>query len=382
LKLLRVMHSANPTVGGPIEGIRQITPLLAAMGHSTEVVSLDDPTETFYKDLSFPVHPLGPARGGYGYTPTLVPWLQQHARSYDYVIINGIWQYTSYGTWRALHDMKMPYCVFPHGMLDPWFKQAFPLKHLRKSLYWPWAEYRVLRDAHVVCFTCEEERVLARQSFRPYGCREAVVRYGTGGPKGDETVQRAAFSAAYPHLAGKRVILFLSRIHVKKGCDLLIQAFAAVAQEYPDLHLVMAGPDHTGWLPELKALATRLGVQEKITWTGMLAGDIKWGAFYTAEAFVLPSHQENFGIAVVEALACGRPVLISNKVNICREIEADAAGLVEPDTLEGATSLLRRWLALPADQRTTMQRQARECFLSRFEITQAAQSFIETLCHT
>jgi glycosyltransferase involved in cell wall biosynthesis len=100
----------------------------------------------------------------------------------------------------------------------------------------------------------------------------------------------------------------------------------------------------------------------------MLKGDAKWGAFAVSDAFVLPSHQENFGIAVAEALACGRPVLISDQVNIAPEIEADGCGLVEPDTLKGTISLLERWLALTPDERESMQQQAKITFARRYDM--------------
>ncbi len=111
----------------------------------------------------------------------------------------------------------------------------------------------------------------------------------------------------------------------------------------------------------------------------MLQGELKWGALLAAEAFILPSHQENFGIAVAEALAVGTPVLISDKVNIWREIEADNAGLVAPDTLDGTVSLLERWLALSADARQQMGERARACFTARFEIRRATENLLAVI---
>ncbi|MFN6996501.1 MAG: glycosyltransferase, partial [Aquincola tertiaricarbonis] len=116
-------------------------------------------------------------------------------------------------------------------------------------------------------------------------------------------------------------------------------------------------------------------------WPGMLQGDLKWGAFHAAEAFVLPSHQENFGIAVAEALGCGVPVLISDKVNIWREIEADGAGLVAPDTAEGTAQLLQRWLALSSAERAAMRDRARGCFAQRFTVEAMADSLLSVLQH-
>ena len=379
MKILQIIASVNPENGGPIESVKQMSRILANAGHTTHVATLDGHDEPWVEAFPLTVHALGPGRGGYRYARTLVPWLRRHAQQYDAVVVNGVWQYASFGTWRALHRAKTPYYVYPHGMLDPWFKQAYPLKHLKKTLYWLWSEYRVLRDARAVLFTCEEERVLAQQSFRPYHCREIVVRYGTAMPEGNIQAQGNAFRVAFPHTQGKRLILFLSRLHVKKGCDLLIKAFADVARLDPTLHLVIAGPDNTGLRPELERLAQRLNVADRITWTGMLQGELKWGAYRAADVFALPSHQENFGIVVAEALACGLPVLLSNKVNIWREVEEAGAGLVAPDDEAGTLGLLQRWLSMPGDAQKQMRVRAGCCFQEQFEIGQAARSLVQVL---
>ena len=379
MRILRVIHSTDRRNGGPIEGAIQVTKVLAEMGHVTEMASLDAPDAPWFPELPFPVHPFGPAKSEYGYSGGLIPWLRRNAGRYDHVIVHGVWQFHSLAVRQALHGQDTPYVVYTHGMLDPWFKQAYPLKHLKKSLYWPWAESRVLRDAQAVLFTTEEERLLARQSFQPYRCREIVVSYGTGNPPGDPAVQRELFFQSFPDLRGKRLILFLSRLHVKKGCDLLLDAFAGVAGQDPDLRLVMAGPDNYGLQASLEASARDKGIADRISWPGMLSGDLKWGAFHAAEVFALPSHQENFGIAVAEALACGVPVLISDKVNIWREVEADGAGLVAPDDSAGTARLLGQWLALTGEERQAMRGSALRCFESRFEIHRAAESLIETL---
>jgi glycosyltransferase involved in cell wall biosynthesis len=140
--------------------------------------------------------------------------------------------------------------------------------------------------------------------------------------------------------------------------------------------LVMAGPDQTGWVASLKESAQQLGVAERIVWTGMVRGDLKWGAYYACEAFVLPSHQENFGIAVVEALACAKPVLISNKVNIWREIEQDGAGMVADDTYAGTCRLLEAWHALSDSAKQTMGQNAARSFQRRFNVDAMAESLI------
>ena len=108
----------------------------------------------------------------------------------------------------------------------------------------------------------------------------------------------------------------------------------------------------------------------------MLRGDAKWGAFFASEAFVLPSHQENFGIAVAEALGCGRPVLLADKVNIAAEIASDGAGLMESDTLEGTGRLLKRWIAMTPAERSAMGRNAKLCFDRRYDMRRNAANIV------
>jgi len=376
MRILHCIRSVNPLGGGPIEGIKQLAAVNVAAGHEVEIVSLDSPNDSYIAGCGVTVYALGTTNIGYGYARRYVPWLQRHAKTYDAVIVNGIWQYSSFGVWRALHGSATPWFVFPHGMLDPWFKQRYPLKHLKKWLYWPWAEYRALRDARAVLFTCEDERLLARESFWLYRCRERVVNYGTAMPPGDPDRQRMAFLEQYPHLRDKRIVLFLGRLHEKKGPDLAIRAFFEAVRD-PEAHLVLAGPaatpEYGSWLERMVDDPTR------VTFTGMLSGDLKWGAYRTAECFILPSHQENFGIAVVEALACAVPVLISNKVNIWREILSSGVGFVESDTSEGTAKLLRRWFEVCKTEREAMRVKATDTFAERFEIHRAALSLLDTI---
>lgn len=379
MKILRIIASIAPQGGGPAEGIRQVSQELMQMGHEVEVLCMDAPNAPHLVNYPLIVHAVGSAKSSYGYCPAISSWLTQHAAAYDAIIISGLWQYHGFATRQTLVRSGIPYFVFPHGMLDPWFKHTYPLKHLKKWLYWPWAEYRVLRDAKAVIFTCEDERLLARQSFWLYKVNEQVTAYGTSDPPDNDKELSKQFLSCYPHLQNKRIILFLSRIHEKKGCDLLLEAFAKVAKTHERLHLVMAGPDQTGWTQHLKILAGNLGISEAVTWAGMLQGEMKWGAFYSAEVFCLPSHQENFGIVVAEALACAKPVLISNKVNIWREIELDNAGFIDEDTVQGTVNNLEKWLALNTMDYELMCARAKNCFETCFHIRKAAERLIEII---
>jgi len=379
VKILHIIHSVNPAVGGPIEGIKQLAFAKKNLGLEIEIVCLDRPDSPWLKDFPFTVHALGPAYLSYGYCPRLIPWLREHCREFRFVIVNGIWQFTSLAAWHVLQKMDVPYFVFTHGMLDPWFKKHYPLKHLKKWLYWPWAEYRVLRDATAVLFTCLEEKILARESFWLYRCQEAVVSYGTGGWKGDADAQRKLFYEKFPGLRDKRLLLFLGRIHEKKGGDLLVEAFHRFISERAesDFHLVMAGPNDNAFARKLQKMIKSYGMEDRVTWTGLVEGDVKWGTFQAADAFILPSHQENFGISVAEALSASLPVLISNKVNIWREIEEHGAGLIESDDLEGTYRLLTRWMEMDPQEREKTRTKARACFLEHFEIMGAAKSLLK-----
>lgn len=379
MKFLHIIHSVNPEGGGPIEGVIQLSRVKKDYGHSVEILSLDAPDAPYLKQCPLVVHALGPGLGKYGYSSKFKSWLASSIQNYDAFIINGIWQYHSFAAHTVLKKQNRPYYLFTHGMLDPWFKHQYPFKHLKKWLYWPWSEYPVLRDAKKVLFTCENEKILARQSFWLYRCNEQVVNFGTAGHTGNAEKQRRLFLSSFPHLRDKRFLLFLSRIHPKKGIDLLIEAFAQTGNSQPELQLVIAGPDQVGWQAELQRLADKHGIADKITWTGMLSGNIKWGAYYCADAFILTSHSENFGIVVAEALSCYLPVLITNKINIWQEIIQDSAGFAVADTLHGSIDLLNRWQQLDMSDKTEMRKNAHSCFTNRFEITKAAMSLIEML---
>jgi glycosyltransferase involved in cell wall biosynthesis len=221
--------------------------------------------------------------------------------------------------------------------------------------------------------------MLARQSFSRYKVREAVVPFGTFGPSCDLSAAAEEFLAQWPDLRGRRVALSLGRIHPKKSTDILIQSFAATLERDPEWQLVIAGPDQIGWQKELEAMAADLGIANRVTWTGSLSGNMKWGAFSASEIFVLPSHQENFGIVVAEALACGLPVILSNKVNIWREIESYNAGFVGEDTVPATIATLERWSGLERNQIELLRANSRTCFTECFDYKATARKVLENV---
>jgi glycosyltransferase involved in cell wall biosynthesis len=376
MRILHIMGTLDPAAGGPSQSVRVLMSY-ASIGYVGEVVTFDDPKAPWLKTLGFPVHPLGPAGSTYGFNSHLVPWIKANRHRFDGIVVNGLWQYCGLAARRALSGTNTPYLVFTHGMLDPYFKHAFPLKHAKKWPYWLLAEYWNLRGAYRVLFTSEAEKQLAEESFWLHHWSPYVVPYGAKGPTGDLEAMKQIFFNQSPQVRDKRYLLFLGRIHRKKGCDLLVDAFAKIAADDPELHLVMAGPDQQQWSAELQQTALKAGIAARIHWPGMITGDAKWGAFYGAEAFILPSHQENFGIAVAEAMACGTPVLLSDKVNIAEEIANDGAGFMEPDTLDGTLHLLQRWIATSPEEREQMAQQAQRSFKQRYDMQQTAKTIIQ-----
>jgi glycosyltransferase involved in cell wall biosynthesis len=381
MKILHVIPSVDPDSGGPAEGLRQLCTIYRMGGHEIEVASLDSPEYARKCDFPAHVHGMGPGWGIYGFSHRAAPWFKKNIRHYDVVFINCIWQYNTVAAYRGLHGTGIPYAVFTHGMLDPYFKQRYPLKHVKKAIYWHCILRKILHGANMVLFTCEEEKILARQSFSRYQVREMVVPYGTFGPGCDTAAAAEEFLALWPHLRGKRLAISMGRIHPKKALDILIEAFAATLAKDPAWHLVIAGPDEVGWQKVLEAFAANLGIADRITWTGMLKGTLKWGAFTVSEVFVLPSHQENFGIVVAEALACSLPVILSDKVNIWREVMSYRAGLVGRDTTEGTADSLRRWSELTSGEIADMRSQSRKCFDELFNFNVTSRKVLENVEH-
>jgi glycosyltransferase involved in cell wall biosynthesis len=206
-----------------------------------------------------------------------------------------------------------------------------------------------------------------------------LMPYGTFGPDCDLASAADAFLSRWPHLRGKRLALYLGRIHPKKATDILIEAFHLELAKDPDWHLVIAGPDPDGWKSELEALAAKLGISDRITWPGMLRGTLKWGSFAAAEVFVLPSHQENFGVVVAESLACGLPVILSDKVNIWREVTGCSAGFVGDDTIDGTRASLHRWSELTSEEIKDLRIRSRKCFDEQFNYKVNAKKVLDNI---
>ena len=395
MNVLRVIANMNPSSGGPCQGIRNSIPEMKVLGINNEVVSLDNPAATYLKEDDFPVYALGEGIRPWYYNAKLVPWLLKNLGRFDVVIVHGLWLYSSYAALTAIrvfrkrHKKTPRFYVMPHGMLDPYFQEVpgRRLKALRNKIYWKFFEGKVIHEADGLLFTSEAELRLARKPFRPYRPKKEInVGYGIAAPPSYRPSMLEAFLRKCPRLGEHPYLLFLGRIHEKKGVDMLIDAYTLLkkasiedGREIPKLVIAGPGLDTTYGLKMQHKVLETPSLRSAVFFPGMLTGEAKWGAFWGCEAFVLPSHQENFGIAVVEAMACGKSVLISDQVNIWREIEADGGGIIEPDSLEGTQKMLNSWINKSAEEKKNSGKGARNSFEKKFGIGSAARQLLEVV---
>jgi glycosyltransferase involved in cell wall biosynthesis len=354
VNLLHVIDSLAPASGGPAEVTRTFAREHARMGGNSEILVLSK-TNT---DPDLIVHRCVPQARCQRFSHPAVSWLRTHASRFDAICAHGLWQAPSAVTWVALRQRDPKYFVFAHGMLDRWFRRAYPFKHAGKQLYWLGIERHVVRDARGVVFTTETESCASLGTFWPSRFKPLVCPIGVAIPEGDPAEARQGFYEAYPDLRLKPYLLFLGRLHPKKGLHLLLRAWRLY--RFP-MSLVIAGPEEDR---DYAAGLRRLAVNLDIRFVGLLSGKLKWGAIYAADALILPSYQENFGVAAVEALGCGVPVLLSSSVAVAEQVVGAGAGLSAEPSVAGIKNMITRWLAVRSDK---MRAAARACYLAHYQ---------------
>ena len=337
-RILHVIPSVGPQRGGPSVLMHTLARALSQAGIEVHVATTDDNGPG---RLRVP-HGLPQQEDGatfwyfprqtrfYTFSWPLTRWLARHVREFDLVHIHALFSYAALPAALLAHRAGVPYIVRPLGTLNRWgIRNRRPwLKRLSFHVL----ESRILASAAGIHYTSEQELLEAGElgvSANPLIIPNAV-----------ELPVGHACSPVRP-VAERKVILFLSRFDRKKGLDLLLEAFARVRRQCPDAVLVLAGTGDPQWVARLKENAERLGIASGVIWAGFLTGENKWAALSGADVFVLPSYSENFGIVLVEALACGCPVVLSDQVGIHREIRRAEAGLVTPCRVEElATAIL------------------------------------------
>jgi glycosyltransferase involved in cell wall biosynthesis len=282
------------------------------------------------------------------YSGQLARWLDHHVADYDLVHIHAVFSHACLAAAGASRRSRVPYVVRPLGTLDPW---SLKQKPVRKQLLWHAGVKRMLNGAAAIHYTTAAEQTLAEGAL---GLRRGVVI-----PLGvdEELFARPPASEEDRPFGAAPYVLVVGRLHPKKRLELLVDVFLELTSttEFRQWRLVVAGDGDVGYVAGLKRLVRQRGGEEKILFPGWLGGIDKARALRGAALLALLSSQENFGIVVAEALACGTPVLVSCHVNLADEISTANAGWVVP--LDHAAVLATLSEAL-RDERERRQRGA------------------------
>jgi len=259
----------------------------------------------------------------YTFSWPLAQWLWRHVAEFDVVHIHALFSFASIVAAVCAKRRCVPYIVRPLGTLNEWGMRK--RRPWLKRLSFRFIESRIIKNATGVQYTSEQEALEAQQLGVDHRALVVPNPVDLSAPKG----KQGGFRATYPQLPEEAVlVLFLSRLDPKKGLDLLLNAFARVREAHPEATLVVAGDGDPAFVAGLKRCSQRLGLDGGILWPGFLQGREKLAALADADLFVLPSYSENFGVAVVETMAAGLPVIVSDQVGIHREISASGAGIV------------------------------------------------------
>ena len=377
MKILHVISSLNPEDGGPVESVKQYCENYKLDNFVGEVICSDNPNSKWLKKNNLPkIYALGPVNYKYSYNTSLYKWLDKNVRSYDAIIVNGIWQFHSIAVRNACVKHKIPYFLFTHGMLDPYFNQD-KLKFIKKFFYWIFFERKVLRDAKKVIFTTDVEKKLAQKSFWPYKCNGVTIGYGIKGAN-KENLKSSIFLKKF-NLKKNKYLLYFGRFHEKKGIDLLIKAFNKIVDKKNNITLVLAGPKNKYFKTNIEKLIINKKLKKNIIFTGPLYGALKWQAISNCYFLCLTSHSENFGIVVAESLSCGKPVLISNKVNLYGTIKKYKSGYVCDNNQHSIELALKKILNFENKKYLLYQKNANKCFKENFQITKPVLNLIKLI---
>lgn len=273
------------------------------------------------------------------------------------VHIHGLWEGSTATAVAAARRSGRPYVLSAHGMLEPW---ALGNKRWKKQVY-----AALVERANVAGASCLHALTDAEvEDYRRFGARQpiAVIPNGVRVPEG---VGPELFLAQQPGLRGKRVVLFLGRIHFKKGLDLLVEAWGRVAVAHPEARLALAGPDFENTRAVVERQIAALGVASSVCFTGMLQGAEKWSAMAAAEAFVLPSYSEGLSVSALEAMGMGLPVILTTHCHLPEAARA-GAGWEIPSEVGALTSVLQQMLAHPVGTNRAMGANGQRLVRDRF----------------
>lgn len=320
----------HPSAGGPPVVVENFVAEANCLGHSSEIISTTKFCRGDELSLKERLEQLAPTT--FLTELETVPFVSRkaretidaHVRRADLVHVHTLWRPLNVAARYACSRHDKPYVLMPHGMLDPY---SLSLKALKKSVYLKWFEGPNMACAQRMIYTTsEEERLATLATLRlPPG---AIVPLGARASSNSISDLRRHFLEKYPQAEGKRRLLFLGRLHHKKGLDRILNCLQRVRQTIPNVLLIIAGTGDPKYQEHIRQLISALSLDDHVMFTGHLDGEEKWASFAAAELFLLPSRQENFAITVAEAMQMGVPVVITDKVNTWPYVEEAGAGLV------------------------------------------------------
>lgn len=348
LRLLYVAAGIAPRYGGVSKDVPGLCSEMARRGHAVTLFATDEdgaaghlpvPTDQevqsegwrtrYFRSMAWPGW-----LNGFGASWTYAKALRESVPKSDIVHIYSLYNFSSWCGASQARRAKVPYVMEPHGSLDD---VVFEHNAVRKRLYERLFMLGKLRHADAIRFLTEAEAVTARKNFRA-GFKSVIVP--TGLDLQERPTTRAVLSTyGIDERYRDHLIIFVGRLHRKKGLDLLAKAFVEVSSRNPLAYLVVIGPDE-GMQSEVEGTLTRAGVRSRVTFTGMLTGTPKVSLMAAARVVVVPSYGENFCNVVIEALALGVPVVLTDRVGLYPQVVAADAGIVvRTDSAELAQAL-------------------------------------------
>ncbi len=372
MRVLHVISNIDRRFGGPINALVGLAAAQARAGLTVSVAGTyrgepDRGLSDGFAASGIKADFIGPGRGPLIWSAAIKPALRPLIADADIVHIHTLWESIQHAAAKQARQRSLPYIMRPCGMLDPWSLSQGALK---KRLYLTLRLRNDLNHAAAIHYTANAERDLA--SPLKLAAPALVVPNGLDLTEFDNLPDRQLFRDKHPAIGRRKLIIILGRIDAKKGFDLLIPAFAKLQTQ--DAMLAIVGPDLEGYEAQVRAMVDRAGLSQRVIFTGMLRGRDRVEALAAADLFVLPSYQENFGIAVVEALAAGCPVIVSENVNIREEIEAAGVGASIPLNIVALTAQMQRWLD-EDPLRQAAASKARSFVQSRFDWNKIAREW-------
>lgn len=372
MKILHVLETLSPRYGGPVSVLLALAAAQQRAGHQVTIATTnaDHPRGTYRKpgwdslaegavQVYYAPVQLAPLR----FSRQLGAYLKRSIGAFDIVHIHGLYRFPpTYAAWQARRQ-GVPYIICAHGSLDPYLYGKSSTGRLRfKRLYERWFDLPNLHAAGAIHYTAEEER--ERAAFLKLRAPSFVVPNGLDWDRYRELPARGALRARWG-LGEAPLVLFLGRLHFKKGLDLLIPAFDALRRRVPGVQLVIAGPENDDYGQQVRGWVRERGLDAAVHFVGSLHGADVLQAYVDADVFALPSYTENFGMTVAEAMACALPVVISDQVNIHAEVSGAGAGLVTACDAGEVTAALELLLR-DADRRRAMGAAGRRLVQARF----------------